>query len=343
MLTGAPAPTPIPPQQAQIVPFPVVRLAGLQSSAHIGSGGSVPVNVAVLDTGIDLTHPDLNVVGGVNCSNDKGYGDVFGHGTMVSGTLAAKDNAIGVVGVAPGARLWSVRVLNNQGGGSTSAVVCGLDWVTATRTDGDPTNDIAVANASFTGKGSDDGNCGSTKKDPMHQAICAATAAGVTFVVAAGNDADDIPQHKPASYDEVLTVTGIADSDGKPGGLGTPTFCLNDPDDSPAIFSNFATLPSDRAHTVAASAECVASTVNGGLYGSGSGTSFATPAVAGTVALCIYSGPCAGLTPAQIVQKIVADAAAYSTANPGYGFTGDPLRPLATGAYYGYLARAGLY
>jgi hypothetical protein len=61
------------------------------------------------------------------------------------------------------------------------------------------------------------------------------------------------------------------------------------------------------------------------------------------VALCIYSGPCAGLTPAQIVRKLVADAAAYSTSNAGYGFSGDPLRPLATGSYYGYLARAGVY
>jgi subtilisin family serine protease len=196
---------------------------------------------------------------------------------------------------------------------------------------------------SLTGKGTDDGNCGLTQKDPMHQAICASTAAGVTYVVAAGNDTVDIQQAKPAGYDEVLTVSGIADSDGQPGGLGQPTWCVGDPDDSPAVFSNFATLPGDRAHTVAAVAECVGSTANGGLYGSGSGTSFATPAVSGTVALCIASGPCAGLTPAQIVRKIVADAAAYSTANLGYGFTGDPLRPLASGRYYGYLARAGLY
>jgi subtilisin len=344
LTADAPQGTPTPPQQDQIVPFPVVRLGGDLSSTRSGDGqGSVAVNVAVMDSGIDLTHPDLNVVGGVNCSNDKGYADVFGHGTEVSGTLAAKDNAIGVVGVAPGARLWSVRVLNNKGAGGTSAILCGLDWVVGTRTDNDPTNDIAVANTSLGGHGTDDGNCGLTKNDPMHQAICAGAAAGITYVVAAANDAEDIQRVKPASYDEVLTVTGIADSDGQPGGLGKPTFCLNDPDDSPASFSNFATLPSDRAHTVAAVAECVASTLNGSLYGSGSGTSFAAPAVAGTVALCIASGPCAGLTPAQIVQKIVADAAAYTNATPGYGFNGDPLHPADPGKYYGYLARAGLY
>ena len=71
-------------------------------------------------------------------------------------------------------------------------------------------------------------------------------------------------------------------------------------------------------------------------------TSYATPLVAGAVVLCIYSGPCKGLTPRQVIERIVADAAAYNQANPGYGFLGDPLRPI-TGKYYGYLIRAGLY
>lgn len=89
---------------------------------------------------------------------------------------------------------------------------------------------------------------------------------------------------------------------------------------------------------------CVPSTYNDGGLGHGSGTSFASPLIAGTVALCIYSGACAGLTPAQIVRKIVGDAAAYNTEskNTGYGFQGDPLWPIS-GKYYGYLTRAGLY
>ena len=82
----------------------------------------------------------------------------------------------------------------------------------------------------------------------------------------------------------------------------------------------------------------------GGEYRVSSGTSFASPLVAGTVALCIASGPCAGLTPRQIIQKIVADASAYNSTkkNSGYGFEGDPLRPIS-GKYYGYLIRAALY
>lgn len=72
-----------------------------------------------------------------------------------------------------------------------------------------------------------------------------------------------------------------------------------------------------------------------------SGTSFSAPVVAGTVALCIASGPCAGLTPNQIIAKIVNDAAAYNNANLDYGFDGDPNHPIA-GRYYGYLVRAAL-
>jgi subtilisin len=81
----------------------------------------------------------------------------------------------------------------------------------------------------------------------------------------------------------------------------------------------------------------------GGLYGVSSGTSFASPLAAGTVALCLASGkkPCAGLTPAQIIRKIVGDAIAYNTGNPGYGFTGDPLHSPDPNRYYGFLIRAG--
>jgi subtilisin family serine protease len=331
---------------ADIIPTWANRIDAEQSSTVSGDGqGSVDINVAVLDTGIDLTHPDLNVVGGVNCSNGKSYADAFGHGTIVAGIIGAKDDGIGVVGVAPGARLWSVRVLNNKGAGSTSSVLCGIDWVTATRTDADPTNDISVANMSLAGQGSDDGNCGGTPgKEAGHIAICNSTAAGVTYVVAAGNEARDFQKTIPATYDEVLTATAMGDSDGQPGGLGGSVQCLSaQADDTYAFFSNFATLATDQAHTIAAPGVCIGSTLLGGGYGGGSGTSFAAPAVAGTVALCIASGPCAGLTPAQIVAKMVGDASAYNQENPGYGFTGDPLHSPDPNKYYGYLVRAALY
>ena len=79
-----------------------------------------------------------------------------------------------------------------------------------------------------------------------------------------------------------------------------------------------------------------------GGYDVFSGTSQASPHVAGTVALCIASGACVGLTPAQIIQKIVSDAGAYNTAHTSYGFVGDPIRP-EPAKYYGFLIRAAAY
>jgi subtilisin len=342
---------------AQTLPTGVDRIDGDLSSTRSGDGGgSVPINVAVVDTGIDTDHPDLNVVGGKNCGAGarSSFDDHYGHGTHVAGTIGAKDNGEGVVGVAPGARLWAVRTVSATGQGSTATALCGVDFVTSTRTDSDATNDIAVGNMSigfFGPKRGDDGNCGLTNHDALHLAICNSVAAGVTWVVAAGNAARDFQNDIPASYSEVLTVTAMADFNGQPGGGAEPT-CRPGTDDAFASFSSFATLASDQAHTIAAPGVCILSTaaphslIWGGagapLYGVISGTSMATPHVVGTVALCIFSGGCAGLTPAQIIQKMRSDAAAYNNANPGYGFDGDPLRPVA-GKYYGYLIRAALY
>lgn len=339
----------------QCLPTGIDRFDGDRSSTRSGDGrGAANVNVAVFDTGINPSHPDLNVVGGVACSYSKGFEDQNGHGTHVAGTIGAKDDRMGVVGVAPGARLWAGRVLNKNGVGSWSNIICGIDWATSTRTDSDPSNDIAVANMSLGGKGSDDGDCGKSNKDAMHLAICNSTAAGVTYVVAAGNSASDLAGAVPAGYREVLTVTAVTDLDGMPGGAFVGTTCAPPSatliDDQAVFFSNFATLPADQTHTVAAPGVCILSTwlttagSTTGIVGYEveSGTSMASPHVAGTVALCIASGACAGLTPAQIILKIVGDAAAYNTANTGYGFVGDPLRP-EPGKYYGFLVRAAAY
>jgi subtilisin family serine protease len=143
----------------------------------------------------------------------------------------------------------------------------------------------------------------------------------------------------------------MTELDGQPGGFGLPSVSpcsveLNNDqpiaDDTAVFFSNFATTADDFPHTVAAPGVCGGTTAPDDNYSGGSGTSFSSPIVAGTVALCIAAGPCAGLTPQQIIQKIVSDAAAYNQANPGYGFAGDPLRPIG-GKYYGWLVRAGLY
>jgi subtilisin len=345
-LQSAPPP---PPAFAQVLPDNIDRIDGDLSSTRSGNGsGSVRVNVAVIDTGID-PHPDLDVAGGVDCTNDPGssFTDPFGHGTHVAGTIGALDNDRGVVGVAPGSDLWALRVFNRRGIARDSFVICAIDFATSTRSDANRKNDIAVANMSLGDEGADDGNCGRSNRDPIHRAICRSVKAGVSYVVAAGNDGVDFASHIPAAYDEVLTVTAMTDYDGRPGGLGSNDCDFPEEDDTEAFFSNYATLAADQAHTIAAPGVCVVSTASDEVcgfvdcYGISDGTSHSAPAVAGTAALCITTGKCSG-TPAQIMQKVRSDAAAYNLATPGYGFQGDPLRPIS-GRYYGFLIRAGSY
>jgi subtilisin family serine protease len=318
---------------AQTLPTGINRIDGELSSTASGNGsGSVNVNVAVVDTGIDPSHPDLNVVGGKDCAPGVGFNDLNGHGSHVAGTIAAKDDGNGVVGVVPGANLYAVKVLTDAGAGLSTDIICGIDWVTSTRTDLNPSNDIAVANMSLGGGGTDDNNCGNSNNDAYHRAICNSTNAGVTYVVAAGNDGVDFRSTAPATYGEVLTVTAVSDFNGQAGG-GAASTCRSDVDDTEANYSNFAVLAADQSHTIAAPGTCIYSTSMLGGYATLSGTSMASPHVAGVAALCIAGGACTG-TPAQIAAKLRADAQSYTTANPGYGFTSP------AGRYYGFLTRA---
>jgi subtilisin len=318
---------------AQTLPTGINRIDADQSSALAGNGSgtlSGPA-VAIIDTGIDVDHPDLNVAGGRNCSNGPAtrFDDGHGHGTHVAGTVGAKDDANGVVGVAPGVPLYAVRVLNNRGSGSFASIICGVDWVTANAS----ARNIKVANMSLGGSGSQ----GSCTDGGLRQAICESTAAGVTYVVAAGNSTVDFATQVPATYPEVLTVTAMADFNGQPGG-GAAATCRSDVDDTAADFSNYATSAEDIDHSIAGPGVCILSTWKGGGYNTISGTSMASPHVAGTAALCLASGDCAG-TPAQIIDKLQADAAARPAS---YGFAGDPHSP-SGGRHYGYLVYAGGY
>jgi subtilisin family serine protease len=298
-------------------------------------------NVAVIDTGVDLTHPDLNAAAGVNCVGGGSPNDDNGHGTHVAGIIGAKNQGSGAVGVAPGTRIYAVKVLNASGSGYTSQIICGIDWVTATRTDGNASNDIAVANMSLGGSSSFNDNCGRTVGDPEHIAICNSIAAGVTYVVAAGNSTRDESTFAPANYPEVLTVTAVSDSDGVAGGAGGTLSCTSNADDTPASYSNFATRSTENVHTIAAPGTCIRSTYMNGQYATLSGTSMASPHVTGLVALCMgeagAQGPCWGKTPAQVRSMMLAAAQTTAAEAPGNVFSGSPTRPI-TGRYYGEMA-----
>jgi subtilisin len=275
---------------AQTTPTGIDRSdADLSPTAAInGTDQRVDVDVAVIDTGVDLDHPDLNVyrAGAKNCALALSADDDNGHGSHVSGTIGALDNGAGVVGMAPGARIWPVKVLNAAGVGFTSDIVCGIDYVTANAAS------IEVANMSLGGGGTDDGNCGRTDGDAEHQAICASVAAGVAYAVAAGNDSADAAESAPASYDEVITVSALSDFNGQPGG-GAPSTCRSDVDDTFADYSNYGSDVD-----LIAPGTCILSTWMNGGYNTISGTSMATPHVAGGAALYAATHPTA--TPAQV-------------------------------------------
>jgi len=264
-------PPPAPAPQSQTIPTGIRRIAADQNpqAAIAGDGGAVDVDVAVFDTGI-AAHPDLTIADGTACTGE-GTADGNGHGTHVAGTIGAQDNGFGVVGVAPGARLHPVKVLDNQGGGDSASIICGLDWVVANA------ERIDIVNMSLTGSAPET----TCLNDALHAAVCNTIAAGVTVVVAAGNDAQDAAGYFPANYDEVITVSALSDFDGRPGGQAAST-CYNDADDSFAGYSNFGAEVD-----ITAPGTCILSTWPGGTYQALYGTSMATPHVTGAAALYI--------------------------------------------------------
>jgi subtilisin family serine protease len=297
-------------QAVQVTPTGVNRVdAELSTLARIdGVDDLLDADIAVIDTGIDKNHPDLRVVSGVNFTsgNRNNFSDGNGHGTHVSGTAAARDNGIGVVGVAPGARLHAVKVLNNAGTGTLSGLIAGIDWVTSRA------SIIEVANMSL-GFSEDP-----TQPSAVHDAIRRSAALGVVYVAAAGNSNADTASFAPASYEEVIAVSAVADSDGLPGHLGPSTSF--GADDTLASFSNFGS-----AVDVAGPGVDILSTLPKGLYGKKSGTSMAAPHGTGVVALHLFllglSGkPTDAAGVASIRQRVIDSGFPQASLD---GFTGD--------------------
>jgi len=208
----------------------------------------------VVDTGIDLDHPDLNVNAsrGFNAFNSgrdsKSLDDGNGHGTHVSGTIAAINNDFGVIGVAPGATVIPVKVLDSRGSGYYSGVIAGVDWVGEYGESGD------VANLSL----------GGPVSQALDDAILAASGNGIKFALAAGNESRDAKYSSPARVN----------------GANIVTISAMDVNDEWAYFSNFG-----KDVDFAAPGLSIKSTWKGGGYNTISGTSMAAPHAAGVLLL----------------------------------------------------------
>lgn len=232
----------------QEMPFGIARVNG--GAAYTGNGVAW-----VIDTGIDLDHPDLNVDAsrGFNAftsgRDSKSLDDGNGHGSHVAGTIAAIDNSEGVIGVAPGATVIPVKVLDSRGSGSYSGVIAGVNHVAENGNPGD------VANMSL----------GGPVSDALDTAVKNAAASGIKFALAAGNETDDANSHSPA----------------RANGANIYTISAMDKNDNWASFSNFSNPPVDYC----APGVAIKSTWKDGGYNTISGTSMASPHAAGVLLL----------------------------------------------------------
>jgi subtilisin family serine protease len=252
-------------EQDQIVSIPPMQIQGNGGGVTIQAqetpwgiarvGGGIAGNYAtawIIDTGIDFSHPDLNVDTARSrtfIGRNSTPVDQNGHGTHVSGTIAARDNSVGVIGVAPGAPVVAVRVLDRRGSGSNSDVIAGVDYVAQAGRPGD------VANMSL----------GGGVSTALDTAVVNAAAGGVRFALAAGNESDNANNHSPgrANGNNVYTVSAFS--------IG----------DKWASFSNYGNPPIDFAEPGVS----IKSTWLGGGYNTISGTSMATPHLAGLLLL----------------------------------------------------------
>lgn len=307
----------------------------------------VDVDVAVLDTPIRPDHPDLNVVSNVDCfAGDPTPGDddpsdhtgcdpgpgqpgydcngAEAHGEMVAERIAAIDNGIGGVGVAPGARIWSVGVADKIPGGPghpcgpfyLSDVIAGVEWVT------DHADDIEVANMSLTFLQPTD-PAGLALDAALKDAIDASIDAGVVYVTGAGNLAQPIGMI-PAKYTRPITATAIFDSDGLPGGAGPNGISCqgiaNDQDDTNADVTSYADAANPN----------VLAAPGADIAAPGSCTSFAAAHTAGAVAILASQDNPNNATDVQAIRHtLLTTANPNNKANGGWddntGTTREPL------------------
>jgi len=299
----------------QVMPWGISR-TGADTNSNDGAG----VHVYVLDTGLDSDHADLagNIGNGMAFENCKGKGcaqpwdDDHGHGTHVGGTIAAIDNNQDVVGMASGVTLHAGKICSSRGSCPNSSTIAALDWVTS---EVNSRGEAAVVNMSIGGGGSVTGTCtnnGFTGNDAYHEAICNARNAGVVVVVAAGNDSDNAANYTPAGYaDTVITVSSAKEGD--------DWNSFSNWGNKSASWTNNNSAPV----AIAAPGGNILSLRKGGGTTTMSGTSMASPHVAGAAALYLASHPQATNGSAFVNTRAALLQSAEST-NGFNNTSGDP-------------------
>jgi aqualysin 1 len=277
-ISQRPAPPPSPGPRpggggAQVLPWGINRVDADLSSTLAGNGSGAVANVRayIIDTGIQTNHSDLSVAAHVNFAGGTNA-DCHGHGTHVAGTVAARDNTIDVVGVAPGVSLTGVKVLACNGSGSTSGVIAGVDWVTA-----NAAGKVAVANMSL----------GGSPSTALDNAVKKSAASGVFYSIAAGNSGTNACNQSPAR-------AGAGDN-------GIVTTAATDSANKEASYSSFGACVDIWAPGVG-----VLSTKLGGGTTTFSGTSMAAPHVGGGGALYLSLSPAAGPVAVEAILKSFA-------------------------------------
>lgn len=231
-------------QPSQTIPWGISKI---QADKTFDLAAANKIKVGVIDSGIELNHPDLvdNIKGGFNTiKHGDSYNDDYGHGTHVAGIIAANNNTIGVVGVAPQVELYAIKILDSNGNGYLSDLIEGIDWSIKKK--------LQVINMSFS----------LVDSQTLHDAIIKAYQAGIVEIAAAGNSYSN-PVGYPAAYPEVISVSST------------------DENDQLSIFSSTGKVD------IAAPGSNIYSTYKGSFYATESGTSMSAPHITGAVAVLL--------------------------------------------------------
>lgn len=273
---------------------PFINRVGANHSSQLSGNGTgslaarTDINVFVVDTGIAV-HSDLNIVGGRNftTSDPNTWTDGNGHGTHVAGIIGAQDNAYGIVGAAPGVRLWAIKVLNSSGSGTISTIITGLNWILANR------------GIKWTGRGIVNLSLGGGISPVLDSAVNTLINNGIVVCVAAGNRGINAANASPARVANSITV-----------GATGPISSYN----TLASFSNYGPV----VDILAPGTNIYSTYLNNG-YATLSGTSMSCPVVSGISALVINAYPLSGdntiAFPTNVRSIIVNNSAATTVLN----------------------------